>query len=96
VVRETYSVLAEEGVTLSWPDAGTYLQYLGTYQLPATARHRSSMLQDIQRGKETEIDFINGAVVSRARTHGIHATANEVLTRLIHFKEFIRKGGSSR
>jgi 2-dehydropantoate 2-reductase len=93
VVNEVYAVLEKAGIPLPWPNAEAYLEYLGTYQLPATARHRSSMLQDIQGGKRTEIDFINGAVVSRAQTWGLNAPVNEVLTRLIHFKEFIRSGG---
>jgi 2-dehydropantoate 2-reductase len=95
VVREVYAVLGKAGIPLPWPDAGAYLEYLGTYQLPATAQHRSSMLQDIQNGKRTEIDFINGAVVSRAQTWGLNAPINEVLMGLVHFKEFVRSGGHS-
>jgi 2-dehydropantoate 2-reductase len=93
VVQEVYEVLDADGISLPWPDAEAYLDYLGTYQLPATARHHSSMLQDLRAGRKTEIDFINGAVVSRALTHGMQARANEVLTRLVHFKESLRSGG---
>jgi 2-dehydropantoate 2-reductase len=93
VVREVYAVLGKAGITLPWQDARAYLEYLGAYQLPATARHRSSMLQDIQNKRRTEIDFINGAVVGRARRYGLRAPVNETLARLIHFKESIQSGG---
>lgn len=37
----------------------------------ATARNRSSMLQDIAARRRTEIDFINGYVLRQAAAHGI-------------------------
>ncbi|MGB3944453.1 MAG: 2-dehydropantoate 2-reductase [Methanothrix sp.] len=45
----------------------------------STAANTSSMLQDVLRGRETEIDAINGFVIDRARRHGIEAPGNEVL-----------------
>ena len=49
-----------------------------------TARNKSSMLQDILRGKRTEVDFINGAVcrVATSRT-GFKAPLNEALYNLV-------------
>jgi 2-dehydropantoate 2-reductase len=41
------------------------------------------MLQDIVRGKRTEIDAINGYVTARAATLGIAAPTNATLTRLV-------------
>lgn len=49
--------------------------------------NRCSMLQDIDRGKRTEIDYINGAVVQLGRDLGIPTPANEVLTGLVRVKE---------
>jgi len=49
--------------------------------------NRSSMLQDIMRGRRTEIDFINGKIVELGRRHGIPTPVNETLTQLIHFME---------
>jgi 2-dehydropantoate 2-reductase len=92
VVQEVYPLLEREGIALPWPTAKAYLQYLKTFQLPATAEHRSSMLQDLVRGRRTEIDFLNGAVAARSLSRGIHAPVNEVLTALIHFKEHLREG----
>lgn len=48
-----------------------------------TAENRSSMLQDIERGKRTEIDFINGAFVREAGRLGFKATYNEIVTKLV-------------
>jgi len=49
--------------------------------------NRCSMLQDIQRGKRTEIDYINGAVVELGRELNIPTRVNEVLTLLVKGKE---------
>ncbi|MCS7233723.1 MAG: 2-dehydropantoate 2-reductase [Synergistetes bacterium] len=52
-----------------------------------TARNRSSMLQDILNKRRTEIDAINGEVVSRGKKYGISVGANEAITLLIKFME---------
>ena len=43
-----------------------------------------STLQSIKRGQLTEIDFLNGAVVSAAKAEGIPAPINEEIVRLVH------------
>jgi len=48
-----------------------------------TGANRSSMLQDFDRKRETEIDFINGAIVREAETLGIPVPVNAAVTRLI-------------
>ncbi len=48
-----------------------------------TAQNRSSMLQDIERGKRTEIDFINGAFVRKGRELGVSCPINDMLTKLV-------------
>jgi 2-dehydropantoate 2-reductase len=45
--------------------------------------HRPSMLQDVEAGRQTEIDFLNGAVVSFGDRHGIDAPLNRALTALV-------------
>ena len=45
--------------------------------------HKPSMLQDIEAGRETEIDFLNGAIVEFGRRHGVDAPLNEALTALV-------------
>jgi 2-dehydropantoate 2-reductase len=48
-----------------------------------TATNKSSMLQDVLRGAPTEVDYINGAVVTEGHRLGIHTAVNEVLWRLV-------------
>lgn len=48
-----------------------------------TSMNRSSMLQDIERGRRTEIEFINGAFVRKAEELGIDATYNEIMVKLV-------------
>ncbi len=44
-----------------------------------TAPNKSSMLVDVERGKKTEIDVINGAIVRYGQLHGIATPANQVI-----------------
>ena len=44
---------------------------------------RSSMWQDIQDGKKTEIDYLNGAVVKLAKNYGIKTPYNRTIVQLI-------------
>jgi len=87
IVREAYRVAEAEHIALSWKTPAAYLEYLRTDQLPATAAHHSSMLQDLTLGRKTEIDFMNGAVVALAQKHGIDAPCNACITELIRFRE---------
>lgn len=48
-----------------------------------TRKNQSSMLQDISKGRPTEIDVINGAVVRKGSEHGIPTPVNRLLTDLI-------------
>lgn len=52
-----------------------------------TAPNRSSMLQDILRGASTEIDVINGAIVTRAQALGLATPVNSLLVRLVRALE---------
>lgn len=89
-IAEAFAVLEAEGVRLPWPTAEDYLEHLAHVQLPATREHHSSMLQDIERGKTTEIDFMNGAVVARGKARGVPTPVNATLVDLIRFKEALR------
>jgi 2-dehydropantoate 2-reductase len=45
--------------------------------------HKASMLQDVEAGRETEIDFLNGGVVRFGREHGVPTPLNDAVTALI-------------
>ena len=48
---------------------------------------RSSMWEDIQLGRKTEIEFLNQAVVKRAEALGIEVPVNRKISALIHSLE---------
>ncbi len=48
-----------------------------------TSDNKSSMLQDIERGKRTEIDAINGRIVEVGRKHGVKTPVNSALVALV-------------
>jgi 2-dehydropantoate 2-reductase len=46
----------------------------------------SSMLQDVRRGKKTEIDYINGYLEKSGREHGVETPVNSTLLNLVKLK----------
>ena len=48
-----------------------------------TSENKSSMLQDIERNRPTEIDSINGAIVNVGKKYGVESPVNETLTIMI-------------
>lgn len=51
------------------------------------AAARGSTLQDLDRGRATEIDELNGAIAAIARRAGGSAPINELVTRIVHEHE---------
>lgn len=49
----------------------------------STAKNHSSMLQDVERGKRTEIEALNGEVCRLGRNAGIDVPMNEMLYHLV-------------
>jgi 2-dehydropantoate 2-reductase len=90
IVHEAFKVTEAEGVVLPWKTAEEYLAFLHDFQLPNTAEHHSSMYQDITSGRKTEIDFLNGAIVSRAKKLGIDAPYNTFISEQIRFMEALQ------
>jgi len=45
---------------------------------------RPSMLQDVMRGRRTEIDYLNGYVVEQGRKVGVKTPFNEKIVQLVH------------
>jgi len=79
VVRETLRVARAHGVVLSEAEAIERVEAVAA----KTARNISSMLQDVRRGRPTEIDYINGAVVREGARLGIPTPLNLLLVKLI-------------
>ena len=52
--------------------------------LSAYGGAKASMLQDFERGRTTEIDFINGYVVDTARQFGVNTPVNTAIVETVH------------
>jgi 2-dehydropantoate 2-reductase len=51
------------------------------------ANVRPSMLQDLDAGRETEVDVVNGGVASKGREYGIATPCNDAVVELVHSME---------
>lgn len=87
IVAEIFAVLSAAKQETMWPDAQSYLKDFYAQMIPSTASHHSSMLQDIQRGRKTEIDVLNGAVVELGKKYGVGTPANALIYSLLKTKE---------
>jgi len=75
VVAEALAVAAAEGLAISEEEARGLVFSVAE----KTAANTSSMLQDVLRGKKTEIEAINGYIVKQSKKHGIAVPVNEAL-----------------
>lgn len=60
--------------------------YIGIVQ--RTARNSSSMREDIRKGKDTEIEYINGYIVRRGEERGLKCVLNYMLMQLVNGKSW--------
>lgn len=67
-------------------------QVLARAQLKIDPQARSSMWQDLTRGRPTEVDYLNGEIVRLAEAHGIDAPLNRSIVALVHEAERKRAG----
>jgi len=49
----------------------------------APGKHRASMLQDVMAKRQTEVDFMNGAIVKHGEQHGVPTPLNKLMWALI-------------
>ncbi|MFA5103714.1 MAG: ketopantoate reductase family protein [Candidatus Margulisiibacteriota bacterium] len=87
VLSEIYAIAEKRGVTLETKLKEDYSKILFNHLIPLTASHKPSMLQDLEKRKKTEIDYLNGMISQMAKDSGISAPANLMLTELVKFKE---------
>jgi len=90
VLREAWAVMIATGHGTHWHGPEAFLEAFYGQQLPTTARHRSSMLQDLEAGRRTEIAALNGAIL-RLGGGNIATPVNETLVRMVEALE--KKGG---
>lgn len=86
VIREIFTVARAERVSLFWKEPEEYFREFFERLVPATRNHRASMIADLERGKPTEIEAMNGWIIKLGEKHGIPVPGNESLTRMIRFR----------
>lgn len=79
LLEEARRVAEREGAGFSREEAVGELDRVAR----ATASNRSSMLQDVERGRPTEIDAISGAILARGRSAGVSLPATEAAIRAV-------------
>jgi 2-dehydropantoate 2-reductase len=96
-IREAFRVASREA-GLVWKDEEEYLAHFFGRLLPATRSHHSSMLQDMERGRETEIEGITGEVIRRGEKYAVPTPVNRVIYELVKAKVKLkeRSGGIQR
>lgn len=78
-VKEAVDVAKAKEIQLPYPDPlGRVLEVCH-----GTAGNIASMLQDVLKERETEVDFINGAIVREGKIAGIQTPVNFILTSLV-------------
>jgi 2-dehydropantoate 2-reductase len=82
-VLEGMAVARKKGIQLGYEDAVAHARAV----CAATAANKSSMLQDILNGRQTEIEAINGAILKEGAALGVETPVNAVLYGLIKFFE---------
>jgi len=83
ITEEACAVAAARGITVLYDNPVEKVKEV----CRATAANTASMLQDITNGKQTEINYINGALVSEGTHFGIATPYNQVVTRLVRALE---------
>jgi 2-dehydropantoate 2-reductase len=89
VVREGAAVARAKGVALPYQDPVAWVRGFGS-KMPAA---RPSLWYDLQAGRRTEIDSINGGVVAEGAALGVDTPVNRTVVNLIRAVE--RRLGAS-
>lgn len=108
IIKECIDVCAKAGIRIE-PVQGKDIVKLLDYKGPvkkflsfviipiAIKKHallKASMLQDLEKGKLTEVDSINGAVCAMGRKVGIPTPLNDKVVELVHaFEQGLKKPG---
>jgi 2-dehydropantoate 2-reductase len=87
VADETAAVAKALGITLPYPDAAERVRQ----HCRDVGTSKPSMMQDMERGRPTEIDAINGAVVRAGERAGVATPYNRSLLALVQAREEIAR-----
>lgn len=80
---EVVPIANREGISLSPADVDEYLRIIDTL----SPQGKTSMLQDVEAGRKTEVEAFALTVMSLGKKHGIPTPVNEMLYRMIRVLE---------
>ncbi len=83
---EYFAVSEKMGVKMWLPPNFVDILVMGAkaaQKIQTAAPPKPSMLQDIEAGRATEIDYINAAIVAKGKEHGVPTPVNETLVGLV-------------
>jgi len=83
IADETLTIANQIGITV---DAAK-VHKLIDYACANHTWHRPSMLQDLNHGRITEVEALNGYIAQAARQHGLTAPLNHMMARLIKLRQ---------
>lgn len=86
-MREVIALAQAEGVNLGPDDLTNWYPVLNTLH----AEGKTSMLQDVEAGRVTEVDIFAGKIIALGKQHGIPTPVNEMLLHAIKVIE--ERGG---
>jgi 2-dehydropantoate 2-reductase len=82
-MEEVISVAAEKGVNLGPEDIGNWRRVL----MSLGPEGKTSMLQDVEAGRKTEVEIFAGRVMGLGEAHGLQVPVNRVLYQIIRVAE---------
>jgi len=88
IVGEIILVAEKEGVRLDKEEITNMITEV--FDPRMSGNHLPSMVQDMENGRKTEIDYLNGAIVRKGEQYGIPVPVNRMITHLIKMMEEIR------
>jgi 2-dehydropantoate 2-reductase len=79
VLREVVDVAKAQGIAIDYDERWSAITGL----LEKAIGGKASMLQDVEAGRRTEIEVINGAIIDAGKRHGVATPVNQTLVALI-------------
>jgi 2-dehydropantoate 2-reductase len=82
-MREAIALAQAAGVDLGERDVADWHAILATL----SPQGKTSMLQDVEAGRKTEVEILSGKAVELGRAYGIPTPVNQALLRIIRVLE---------
>jgi 2-dehydropantoate 2-reductase len=83
LMQEVITLAQVLGVNLSDQDVADWYPIMNKL----SAAGKTSMLQDVEAGRKTEVEMFGGKVVELGQAHGVPTPVNEAMLNIIHVLE---------